>query len=171
MVIEVKTLSRTQQEKVRRSFRPLQVRILFVGESPPASGRFFYQRDSGLYRALFQAFQLSDASISEDEFLESFQARGCYLVDLCHDPVDKLTAVERREACLTGEAALAREIQTAKPERIVTMVRSIEKNVRRAALEAGWKGRFLHLPYPGRWSRLRTIFVEQLVQELQTPLR
>jgi hypothetical protein len=37
------TLTRYQREILRRSFRPARVRVLFVGESPPASGRFFSQ--------------------------------------------------------------------------------------------------------------------------------
>jgi len=31
------------RERLRKRYRPSPVRILFVGESPPASGRFFYQ--------------------------------------------------------------------------------------------------------------------------------
>jgi hypothetical protein len=31
------------RERLRRHYPPARVRILFVGESPPASGRFFYQ--------------------------------------------------------------------------------------------------------------------------------
>ena len=31
------------RERLRRRYRPARVRILFVGEAPPASGRFFYQ--------------------------------------------------------------------------------------------------------------------------------
>jgi hypothetical protein len=44
------------RERLRRRYRPDGVRILFVGEAPPASGRFFYQADSGLYRAVRDTF-------------------------------------------------------------------------------------------------------------------
>ena len=33
-------------EKVRQSFKPEKVSILFIGESAPASGSFFYTGDS-----------------------------------------------------------------------------------------------------------------------------
>jgi hypothetical protein len=73
-------------ERLRRRFRPEKVRILFVGESPPASGRFFYQADSGLYRATRQAFLKAFPDLRERNFLESFRDLGCYLVDLCEPP-------------------------------------------------------------------------------------
>ena len=44
------------REGLRNRYCPDSVRILFVGKSPPASGRFFYQADSGLYRAVREAF-------------------------------------------------------------------------------------------------------------------
>jgi hypothetical protein len=50
------------------------VRILFVGEAPPASGRFFYQGDSGLYRAVRETFIAAFPSMPKDDFLNSFRA-------------------------------------------------------------------------------------------------
>src|SRR6202041_2824409 len=78
------------RERVRRLYRPDRVRILFVGEAPPASGRFFYRGDSGLYRAVRDTFKIVDPSIHDEDFLAAFQALGCYLIDLCPDPVDRL---------------------------------------------------------------------------------
>ena len=49
--------ARRQRERLRQQFRPEAVRLLFIGESPPASGRFFYHGDSGLYRAIREVFQ------------------------------------------------------------------------------------------------------------------
>jgi hypothetical protein len=137
--------------------------MLFIGESPPASGRFFYRRDSGLYRATCDAFQIIDPAINDENFLAAFQAMGCYLIDLCPDPVDRLDPPSRRAACRAGEAVLSGTIALLQPAVIATVVRSIEANVIRAAFRASWAGPFLHLPYPGRWSRYRAAFVEGLV--------
>jgi hypothetical protein len=149
-------------ESLRRSFRPTLLRLLFVGESPPASGRFFYRRDSGLYRAMRDAFQSVDPSIDDEHSLARFQASGCYFIDLCAEPVDHLDSKSRRAACVSSEKRLARLIAQLKPVRIATVVRSIEANVMRAALRAHWCGGFIHLPYPGRWSRYRDAFVNTL---------
>jgi hypothetical protein len=137
--------------------------MLFIGESPPASGLFFYSRDSGLYRATLAAFQEVDPAIYEENFLATFEAAGCYLIDLCGEPVDDLPPAARRAACLASERSLSRSIAQLQPVVIVTLVRSIERNVLRAASQVAWRGPYLHLPYPGRWSRLRDVFVSALV--------
>jgi hypothetical protein len=154
-------------EIVRQSFRPRKVRLLFVGESLPASGRFFYHRDSGLYRAMRDVFRAVDSAIDDENFLNRFRDAGCYLVDLCARPVDDLDPRSRRAACLAGERRLAKAIAEFEPERIATLVRSIEPNVKKAAARAGWDGPFLHLPYPGRWIKHRKAFTELLVPQIR----
>jgi hypothetical protein len=57
-------------EELRRKYRPGRVRLLFIGESPPASGRFFYRRNSGLYLAEHPALNL----------IYRFKQRLCYLL-------------------------------------------------------------------------------------------
>lgn len=151
------------QDQLRLRYRPAIVRVLFIGESRPASGRFFYQGDSGLYRAMRDAFQSADAAITDATFLRTFQALGFYLVDLCTRPVDKLNPQARRAACLAAEPQLCRVFSTLQPEMAAVVVRSIRQNVRRAASCAGWTGQILELPYPGRWSSHRETFTAQLV--------
>jgi hypothetical protein len=70
-----------ERELLRQRYRPNQVRILFIGEAPPVSGRFFYQADSGLYRAFRETFVAAFPSLQPPEFLAEFRALGCYLVD------------------------------------------------------------------------------------------
>jgi len=158
-------------EIVRQSCRPRKVSLLFVGESPPASGRFFYHRDSGLYRAMRDAFIAVDRTIGDENFLERFQDAGCYLIDLCGRPVDDLDPASRRAACDAAVPRLATIIAKLNPDCMATLVRSIEGGVKSAALRAGWNGRLLHLPYPGRWVQHRKLFIELLVPEIRNLLR
>ena len=148
---------------LRRKFLPKHVHILFVGESPPASGRFFYRRDSGLYWAVRGLFQAADPSISDEEFLHRFRESGCYLIDACADPVDKLDPKLRRAACAAGEHLLSRGIRRLQPEMIVSLVRSIRGNIDRAAAMANWYGPIIDVPYPGRWIRHRKVFATKLM--------
>ena len=69
-------------EDLRKSFRPGSIKTLFVGESAPQSGKFFYSQNSGLYRAMQQAFHAGG------NFLLEFKARGFYLDDLSLVPVN-----------------------------------------------------------------------------------
>jgi hypothetical protein len=147
------------------------LRLLFVGESPPASGRFFYRGDSGLYRAMRDAFRAADSTVTDENFLSVFQASGCYLIDLCLEPVDRLDAKSRRLACQEGERGLSTAIAQLQPSMIAILLRSIERNVAHAARMAEWHGPFLHLPYPGRWSRHRKIFMEAVAPEVERLLR
>jgi hypothetical protein len=146
------------------------VRLLFVGESPPASGRFFYAANSGLYRAIRRTFISALPALEDTDFLESFCGLECYLVDLCGKPVDRLSPAERRQACVESESRLSRTIHKLRPEVVITIVRSISENVRRA-LGAGWEGKYLELPYPGRWQRHRQTFTEALAPILKRRYR
>jgi hypothetical protein len=159
-------LSLHAREQLRRRYLPHHLRLLFIGEAPPASGRFFYRRDSGLYRAIRDAFRVVEPSLADADFLPHFQASGCYLIDTCPYPVDRLDQKSRRAACCASEPLLTRAIREFQPPVIATTVRSIRPVVERAASHAGWRGRLLDLPYPGRWAAHRKLFIAQLVPEL-----
>jgi hypothetical protein len=146
------------------------VRVLFVGEAPPASGRFFYQRDSGLYRALLGAFASAFPGERDADFLETFRTLGCYLVDLCGEPVDDLDAESRAAAGRAGEGGLARTLARLRPEAVVTLVRAVVPNVRRAEARAGWTGERLDVPYPGRWHAHRQAFAALFVPWLRAAI-
>ncbi len=162
------TLPRRERERLRRAFLPSPVQLLFVGESPPASGRFFYSSNSGLYRAMRDAFRTVYNSVDDENFLSVFQASGCYLTDLCSEPVDQLEMPERRATCSNGEVSLSQTIARLQPAMIASVLRSIERNVSQAASLANWHGPILNLPYPGRWSRHRRAFSEALAPTIRT---
>ncbi len=155
------------KERLRLRYRPAKVKILFVGEAPPASGRFFYQADSGLYRAFRDTFAIAFPAMDDSDFLESFRGFGCYLVDLCGKPVDHLSNSQRRKACLNGELRLSRSLKQLRPRIVVVVVRSIVPNVHRSIAKAGWEGQILELPYPGRWQHHRANFKKQLLPVLR----
>ena len=159
--------ARRQRERLRQEFRPGAVRLLFIGESPPASGRFFYRSDSGLYRAVREVFHVIDASITDSTFLNVFRESGCYLFDLCPEPVDQLGATARRDARRLAQRNLSRVIDRLQPAMIATLLRSIESNVLASIAAAHWRGSVLHLPYPGRWKHHREAFVRELVPTIR----
>jgi hypothetical protein len=163
LVRKLSCCMRPDRERLRRQYLPAHVRLLFIGESPPASRRFFYQADSGLYRAMLDAFRAVYPSITSANFLALFQQMGCYLIDTSLNPVDRLDPPSRRTACRAGEPLLCRTIGKLQPEIIVTIVRSIRGNVQRAVSCAGWSGPMVDLPYPGRWLRHRETFLAELV--------
>jgi hypothetical protein len=164
-------MSRSGREALRRRFLPRNVRVLFVGESPPASGRFFYRRDSGLYRAMRKLFETADPSVSDESFLQKFQECGCYLVDLCGEPADKLESNARCAAHVAGERSLRQKISRLEPKLIVSLARSIRPSVCRAATAAYWTGAIIDVPYPGRWIYHRRVFTARLLPVAKRLLR
>jgi hypothetical protein len=158
----MRTADSYHRERLRRSYRPERLHLLFIAESPPASGRFFYRADSGLYRAMREAFQAVDPSITDANFLSTFQSSGHYLVDLCPEPVDRLDAKSRRAECRSAEQSLSKAIGQLRPPIIATVVRSIERNVLTAVSAANWGGNMIHLPYPGRWIQNKEAFLNKI---------
>lgn len=158
------------REVHREHYRPARVKLLFIGEAPPASGRFFYYADSGLYRAIRSAFINAIPALENGDFLKQFQGLGCYLVDLCAKPVDRLDGKERVRTCKESEARLAGIIKHLQPDLIISLARSISMNVNRAQQQAHWVGPHLNLPYPGRWRLHQIKFEEALEPVLRTEL-
>ncbi len=150
--------------RLRTDYRPLTVRILFVGESSPAGGTHFYQADSHLYRATREAFGLGLAvprPPDGTDFLGWFRDLGCWLVDLAEQPVDRSPTVERTRAADAGVPALTDMLRELRPDRVVVVLRRIAPAVRRAAGAAGFDDRAIDvLPFPTR--QWRPVYVRQL---------
>ena len=130
-------------EKVRQSFKPEKVSILFIGESAPASGSFFYTGDS-LCTYTKEAFAMAFPELifpTSDDFLQFFQNAGCYLDDLSLVPVNDRNADERKRMQLEGMSSLAKRIAGYQPNAIICMLKDrefqtiIKEAIRRAGLE------------------------------------
>jgi len=136
--------------KKREEYKPEEIRILFVGESPP-KGAFFYDeaKGSNLGRATKEAFEkaFQMGFESYQEFLEFFKSQGCYLVDLFQERGKKImcaTKEEKEEA----EEQLKKFIAKHRPEIVVVVLKRICKHVEKAVKEAGVAVREVDLPFP-----------------------
>jgi len=138
-------------ESLRRSYRPDQVRLLLVGESPPASGRFFYRANSMLFRATRDAFARAyDCDwLTGRDFFEFFQSLGCYLDDLCLEPVNKDDDLDREQKRRQGVPSLAGRIKKYAPLAIASVMREIHQYVAEAAARASGRSvTVASLPFP-----------------------
>jgi hypothetical protein len=158
-------------EELRRQYRPHPIKVLFVGESPPARGTFFYKGDSGLARytklSFQQAYSLPDLAMAD--FLHGFEAAGCYLDDLSLEPVNRMKASDRRAAWKREVEPLARRLEADSPRIIVPILRSIESSVRQAAERAGLLDRVRSaLPHPSMGNHRRYVAeLSRLLVELR----
>ena len=139
----------THMENLRQSYRPAHITTLFVGESAPHGGTFFYNQNSGLYREIRKAFRGKEA------FLEDFKSYGFYLDDLVLEPVNHLAARDRITRCRESISSFAKRLTRYKPEAVVILLMSIKPMVLRAIEEAGLSYEPFCTPYPGFGNQLR----------------
>jgi hypothetical protein len=135
-------------EAARALYRPDRIVTLFVGESAPYSGAFFYYGDSAMFHHMQRAVQRALGESSN--FLESFKAYGWYLDDLVLTPVDHLTKSQRKAKCLDAQKSLADRIAAYQPEAIVSLVIAIKPFVEAAAIMAGSNAPRYAVHFPGQ---------------------
>jgi len=129
-------------EDLRRSFKPTKITTLFVGESAPKNDKFFYNGNTGLYRAMKVAFD------GNDDFLADFKARGMYLDDLSLVPVNDMERNERKRQCQNSISDLADRLRAYQPAEIVVIGLGIEKFIRKAAENAKLNVPISATPFP-----------------------
>lgn len=134
-------------EATRARFRPERITTLFVGESAPISGDFFYYGNNAMLAHTQRAVE--NAIGKSDDFLKSFKAYGWFLDDLVLTPVNHLTPAQRVKQCLNAENSLADRIAEYQPLAIVTLLKRIANNVETAAIKAGSNAPRFAVPFPG----------------------
>jgi hypothetical protein len=83
-------MSRDHYIALRRRYQPERVRLIIVDESPPASGKYFYNPMGALSEPLFAALMrpLGLSPSTKEKGLREFQRRGWLFVDATCEPVD-----------------------------------------------------------------------------------
>jgi hypothetical protein len=150
------------RERLRSQYRPNDVEVLFVGESAPDGGTFFYSADSHLFHAVREACVRAYGDVPEgDAFLDWFRDRHFWLYDLADRPVNRMRGRPRRTAVEAGTIRLARLIRELGPDFVVAIKESIAPTVRQAAeLARHPQQRVRVLPFPlYQWRRR---FVDEL---------
>jgi hypothetical protein len=147
-------------EATRSKFRPDRITTLFVGESAPAGGDFFYYGNSAMTRHMKRV--VDDTLGAGGDFLARFQSYGWYLDDLVLTPVDKLENAERKMRCLEARPSLAARIAEYRPLAIVSLLLSTRHIVDAAAIDARSAAPRYAVPFPGmgQQARFRTAMVD-----------
>jgi hypothetical protein len=151
-------------EATRTRFRPERITTLFVGESAPASGDFFYYGNNAMLRYMREAVE--DSLGESGDFFERFKANGWFLDDLVLTPVDQLSGPARKAKCLHAQTSLATRIAEYKPLAIVSLLKRVEKNVAAAAIAAGSNALRFAVPFAGHGNQPR--FNAEMVRLIPT---
>jgi hypothetical protein len=140
---------RMDTEKLRKSYKPNQIKLLFIGESPPQSGNFFYHKGS-LTSFTSRAFEKVFDRVFLDtlSFLIFFRFSGCYLEDICLEPVDKLPPKKRTMMLKNSIEYFSSRLKKYSPEAIVIVPKRIESHVKEALRKAKISCPIYTLPFP-----------------------
>jgi len=123
-------LPRAEYMRLRSAYLPNHPRIIFVLESPPKSGLYFYNPDGRVSEPLFSAMMKDVLEITpktKDEGLTAFTAQGYLLIDATYTPVNHSHLSERaRDALILADLPhLIDELQKyAVPETKVILVKA-----------------------------------------------
>ena len=140
-------------EATRARYRPKQILTLFVGESAPHSGKFFYFGNTSMARCMKKAIE-AEFGVTSD-FLQTFMAFGWYLDDLVLAPVNNLQGSKRKVKCVGAQDDLSRRIARYRPAAIVSLLRRIKPFVEAAARAAGSDAPHYSVPFPGNGQQAR----------------
>ncbi len=129
------------REELRAKYKPATIKVLFVSESPPSGDTFFYRANSNLYaytQAVFAEVYGEGRCGEGEQFLKFFKEQGCYLDDLCLDPINHLDEKKKKQMWRQGVTPLAERIRhmEPKPLQCIVVVKEIEWNVRTALQQA-----------------------------------
>ena len=140
-------------ELVRAQFRPTRISTLFVGESAPASGKFFYYGNTSMEREMRKAVEAALGPTTGD-FLVRFKTMCWFLDDLVLEPVNKLKT-GRRAKCREARSGLAARIADYQAEAIVVLLKSISDDVTAAASAAESPAKLYTVSFPGFGQQVR----------------
>jgi DNA-binding transcriptional regulator YiaG len=134
-------------KKLRARYLPPKIKVLFVGEAPPAGGTFFYAGNSQMYRHLRETLQsrLGDPH----DFLQAFKDRGYFLDDLVLEPFDQTPAKERAPILRQNIPLLAQRMTRYQPEIVITLLKRIGPYVQDAISQAGADVKHYCVSFPG----------------------
>jgi len=90
---------------LRARHRPGTVKFLFVLESPPTSGNFFYDPTGRVTEPLFSAMMkiIGHEASSKEDGLAAFASKGCFLVDATYRPVNQIQNQNRRNQVILSD--------------------------------------------------------------------
>ena len=90
--------------RLREQYRPRRIRAVFVLESPPTSGWYFYNPQGRVSEPLFRAMMrlLPYGPVTKEEGLRAFRMAGFYLVNATYTPMNGFRSGALRDRKILG---------------------------------------------------------------------
>jgi hypothetical protein len=146
--------------KLRTRYQPAHLDLVFLLESPPASGKYFYDPESKTTEPVFAGLMrlIREDPPTKHEGLTAFQARGLLLVDATYQPVNHINSRrERNQAILDALPELIEDLNRTLPDRRTPIVlvkanicRLIEKPLKNDGFNVSNDGTVIPFPSSGQ---------------------
>jgi hypothetical protein len=161
-------------EELREKYRPREIKLLLIGESPPdprdKDRRFFYSpcltRYDNLYRGVVAALLPSSDVRDKIGRLSELQRRGVWLIDTVDHPINGLRSSLRRRVLREAVPRLVERCKELLPRGIIICHGGVFSVASEPLMTAGLK--LLHtqsVPFPLPYFRMR--FVAGLQRAVQ----
>lgn len=169
-----------QYAAARNKYRPGKVNVLFIAESPPSSGGYFYCEKSigkdHLFRETMKALEFwpmdrpMRRGCDKRPMLNKFRSNGFFLIDTCELPIDRLQPRQRRISTIQGALTLPRRLEQLGPNRILIVKKTVFKPVSQALNETGFRDKILNrnaLPFPSHGNQKKfRMMLRRLVRRM-----
>lgn len=113
---------------LRSRYVPALRKVIFVCESPPASGKYFYDPAGSVSEPLFRAIMadvLKVKASSKHDGLQRFAYHGFFLLDATLTPVNRMPDCQRKATILRDFPVLVDSLrQYAQPETVVALIKA-----------------------------------------------
>jgi hypothetical protein len=161
--------TRDEYHALRRRFEPETAKLLVVAESPPASGKYFYDTSGAITEALFAALmqQINCSPASKEDGLRAFQQRGWVLVDATYAPMNRLSERKRDAVIVRGYPLLRDDLTALSPDRSAPVVllkanvcRLLDERLTGDGFRVLNRGRVVYFPSHGRQKEFHQQFGE-----------
>lgn len=152
-------------ENLRSLYKADVIKVLFVGESRPQGGTFFYLGNSALYRETKKAF---DEYFNKDVFtLDRFKEWKCWLYDICDNPINGFNDRERLNHIHSNIPRLVDAVKQVKPKAIIVCKKKfVEQEIKKSSIMSTFHERenIFFLPFPGHGNQRK--YRESLIESL-----
>lgn len=159
-----------EYEALREKYKPSSVDILYIGESRPQTGKFFYNANSNLYYNTKVAYE----QLFEPETftLVRFMKNRNWLYDVCNIPVNGMGDGERKRNISSGIPNLILAIDKLQPKFIVVVKMGFMVDLLKEPIEGcGYieNSSLYFLPFPANgWQAKYRNHLIKILKEHQT---
>src|SRR6266404_508771 len=108
----------------RSQYHPSPLKLVIVAESPPLSGKYFYNREGTVSEPLFSALmqQIDVKPASKELGLRSFQDKGWLLVDATYEPVNGYSDKKKDSTIARDYPQLRDDLKSLNPDQSAAIV-------------------------------------------------